>query len=371
MKPKLLFIMHIPPPVNGAALVGEYIKNSTLINSEFDCDYVNLTASFSLDKIGKGGFGKIKIILKIIRNVISKLKSNNYDLCYMTLTAKGTGFYKDFIIVVILKLFKKKIIYHFHNKGIAISSKKWYNDFLYKKTFKNTKSILLAPSLHKDIKGYVKKEDIYYCANGIPNLIKPNTQILNEKINLTTPCKFLFLSNMIKQKGVLELLEACSILKKENLKFECHFIGAWADITQDEFNKQIEKLELKNEITFHGKKYNQDKVLFFETSNVFVFPTFYHNECFPLVLLEAMQFGLPIISTPEGAIEDIVINNETGLIVKQQNIDHLSKAMKSLLENPELRNKYGLAGKKRFEENFTLSIFEKKMHLIFSNALKA
>lgn len=41
----------------------------------------------------------------------------------MTLTAKGAGFYKDFVIILLVKLFKVKIIYHFHNKGVALNSK--------------------------------------------------------------------------------------------------------------------------------------------------------------------------------------------------------------------------------------------------------
>lgn len=47
-----------------------------------------------------------------------------------------------------------------------------------------------------------------------------------------------------------------------------------------------------------------------------MFPTYYHNECFPLVLLEAMQHGLPCISTNEGAISDIVDDGVTGYIVE-------------------------------------------------------
>ncbi|WP_282132737.1 glycosyltransferase family 4 protein [Cellulophaga baltica] len=369
MKPKILFIMHIPPPVNGAALVGQYIKNSKIINKDIDSDYINLTASFSLEKIGKGGYNKIKIILSILKKVFTSLKANDYDLCYMTLTAKGAGFYKDFLIVLLLKLFRVKAIYHFHNKGVSKSSQKWFNNFLYKITFKNTKCILLAPSLYKDIQRYVPEENVFFCPNGIPKL-QTKDEITKIENSVITPCKFLFLSNMMEEKGVLELLKACSILKKEGYPFNCDFIGAWSDITEDVFMHTIHSLSLENNVTFHGKKYNQDKVEFFETSDVFVFPTYYHNECFPLVLLEAMQFGLPIISTPEGAIEEIVLNNATGLIIEQQNVDALAKAMKFMLKNPSIRKQYGLAGKKRFQENFTLDIFEKKISFILKNTLK-
>lgn len=369
MKSKILFILHIPPPVNGAALVGQYIQNSETINSRFDTKYINLTASFSLEKIGKGSISKISQIFSIIKNVFSTLKRSKYDLCYMTLTAKGAGFYKDFLVIVLLKLFKVNIIYHFHNKGVAASSKKWYNSILYKYAFQNTKCILLGPTLYKDIKKFVSLENVYFCPNGIPEYLKSSDLNNTKKLKTESSCQFLFLSNMLKQKGVLKLLEACCQLKNRGLQFECNFIGAWADITEAEFYSTIEKYGLNDVVKFHGKQYGQDKVSFFEKSDVFVFPTFYHNECFPLVLLEAMQFGLPVITTDEGAISEIVLNNKTGMIVKQQDVNSLTEAMAVMLKNIELRRSYGLEGKKRFNDNFTLPLFENRMEHIFREVL--
>src|SRR5687768_1203895 len=151
MKPDILFILHIPPPVNGAAMVGKFIKGSLVINQAFNSDYINLTTSFALNKIGKGGIDKFFTLLRIQSKVIKALFYNNYHLCYMSLTAKGAGFYKDLFVVAILKLFNKKIIYHLHNKGIANNSKNRLNKYLYKFVFKNTKTILLSSYLYYDV----------------------------------------------------------------------------------------------------------------------------------------------------------------------------------------------------------------------------
>lgn len=53
MKPTILFILHLPLPVHGAAMVGKYIHDSKLINSEFDCHYINLITAKSLQDIGR------------------------------------------------------------------------------------------------------------------------------------------------------------------------------------------------------------------------------------------------------------------------------------------------------------------------------
>ena len=75
---------------------------------------------------------------------------------------------------------------------------------------------------------------------------------------------------------------------------------------QSKLNQKINDLNLQEYVTYLGKKYGDYKYEIFQSSDIFVFPTFYHNECFPLVLLEAMMFGLPVISTSEGGIPDIV-----------------------------------------------------------------
>ena len=56
MKPTILFFLHLPPPVHGAAMMGEYIYNSKTINECFNCHYINLTTATNLQDIGKGGY---------------------------------------------------------------------------------------------------------------------------------------------------------------------------------------------------------------------------------------------------------------------------------------------------------------------------
>jgi glycosyltransferase involved in cell wall biosynthesis len=367
VEPKILFILHIPPPINGAAMVGKYIQESSYINQSFEADYINLTTSFSLDKIGKGGVSKFLALFRIQRKVIKALLRKEYDLCYMSLTAKGAGFYKDLFVVFILKLFRRKIIYHFHNKGVALNSKSLLNNFLYKFVFQNTQSILLSPSLYKDIQCYVKPEVVYFCANGIPTI--NNYSLQHEKNNNAEVVKLLFLSNMMTEKGVPVLLEACSLLKERGLNFECHFVGAWSDISENTFLSTVERFNIPDYVFAHGKKYNEEKLAFFNQSCVFVFPTYYHNECFPLVLLEAMEQGLAVVSTPEGGISDIVDNGETGFLVPQKNAKALAEKLELLILQPELCAQMGANGRKRYEELFTLERFEQNLKTILEKAV--
>ncbi|MEO7802397.1 MAG: glycosyltransferase family 4 protein [Ginsengibacter sp.] len=357
MKKKILFILHYPPPVHGAAMVGKFIKESDFINSAFDCTYINLGTSTNLGDIGKSGLGKIKSVFKIQWEVYKALKKIKPDLCYMTLTANGAGFYKDVLIVKVLKFFNTKIIYHFHNKGFKQSVTNGLNRFLHRFALRHTKSILLSQHLYPDIRYYVKKDQIYVCPNGIPS----SAPVSNSKQKVAPTLKVLYLSNMMVEKGVWILLEACKILKLRSVNFQCDFVGDWFGINEDEFQSKVTEYGLSTEVLAHGKKYGADKIDFFENASVFVFPTFYRNECFPLVLLEAMDYALPVISTPEGGIADIVSEGETGFLVPQKDALALADKLEFLSTQPLLSQEMGRAGKIRFDTLFTLVKFEKNL----------
>src|SRR4051812_33741838 len=107
-KPKVLFILHLPPPIHGAAVAGSYIKNSVTINQELEAEYINLATSTTLRQTGKASFKMFRAFLVILSNVFTKLSRNQFDVCYLTLTAGGPAFYKDFVVVALVKLFRTK-----------------------------------------------------------------------------------------------------------------------------------------------------------------------------------------------------------------------------------------------------------------------
>jgi glycosyltransferase involved in cell wall biosynthesis len=369
MKSSILFVLHVPPPVHGAAMAGTYIHNSSLINGEFDADYINLSTSTHLKESGKGSIKKLKAFFKIQYKVVSALVKRNYDLCYLTLNSSGPGFYKDLLVVAVCKLFGKKIIYHFHNKGVENSQHSRINDLLYRYAFKNTFSILISKYLYSDIKTYAKPSNVFFCAYGIPETkIAPAAPV--KVRDLSEKCKLLFLSNMMEQKGVYVLLEACKLLKDKGLTFECNFVGAWSDVSREAFYAKVAQFGLEDFVHGHGPKYNEEKLAFFDKSDVFIFPTYYHYETFGLVNLEAMQHYLPVVSCPEGGIPDIVVEGKTGFLVPQRNAEALAEKLEVLILDPKLREEMGIAGKRRFEELFRLETFESNMRNILKTAIE-
>ena len=354
----VLFLLHLPPPIHGSSMVGMYIYESSLINASFICRHVNILASEKLAQTGKLSLSKIFGFSRIVLKILYELIFKKPDICHFALTISGFAFFRDVILVALLKIFRIKRIYHLHNKGVSLRENNWLYNVCYKYVFKNSDVILLSDYLYPDIERYVVKSNVHICPNGIPDEKEINLE--RKPVNNLVP-KILFFSNLIKSKGVFVLLESCAILKKKGILFECDFIGGEGDITKEGFQQMVDHFKLNSCVRYLGRKYGKEKEDAFIHADIFSFPTFYPNECFPLVIIEAMQYILPIISTEEGGIRDLVEDGETGFLIQKQNANVLADKLEILIDNPDLRQEMGEAGYQKYKNEYTLDIFEKRV----------
>ena len=365
-RPKVLFFIHLPPPWHGSSIVGKTIAENKLINEVFKCNFINLLASTNLKETGKIGFKKIIRFFILYIKVFVLLLKNRPRLCYFALTVSGIGFYKDLLLIMLIKAFHIKIVYHLHNKGISLYQNKILNRICYKIAFQDSEVILLSRYLYPDISLFVQKENIHICPNGIIELKQP--YISNKNIN-DIP-RILFLSNLIKSKGVLVLLKACAIIKRKGIPFQCLYVGEEGDLSVSIFNDTVIKMDLQGYVRYLGRKYGEEKEKIIAEADILAFPTYYSKETFGLVNLEAMQHSLPVISTFEGGIPDVVENGVTGFLVPQRNVELLAEKLELLIKDQNLRKKMGKAGRDKFFREFTLDIFQHRMATILKQILE-
>lgn len=366
-KPRILFITPLPPPVHGSAMVSQYIKDCKELQEGFACDFVNLSTSRNIDEIGK------KSLMKYIRFIgayfitLWKLLTKRYALCYLAITCHGMGFLKDAPFVLLCKIFRHRVVIHQHNKGMSNCIDRQPYKWLLPLVYRNTKVILLSWYLYPDIEKVVKREQVIICPNGIPELFDEEPHF---RRNNAVP-HLLFLSNLIPSKGVYVLLDACKILKDKGYKFICDFVGGESkEITREIFEKAVKERTLNTVAVYHGSKYNNEKIDYFKKADIFTFPTFYNNECFPLVLLESMQYKLPIVTTNEGGIPDVVKDGINGYVCKKEDTTSVATAIETLLNNKEKRTRMGENGYKIFKEDFTLQKFNENFMKIIHEAVK-
>lgn len=352
---KVLLLSQLPPPHHGAAYINSKILEILSTSSFFKVDSIPLQLSDKLTEIGRLSPKKIiKIFLFFIKLISSLIK--NPDLVYFTATTSGYSFLRDICIATFVKVFDIKIIYHMHGKGIKEKSKCLLNRLLYNYLFSNAAIITVSPILAQNefIRLKLKNSTLYSLENTVET-IKINYE---KKKNTSNSFHFLFLSNLMPSKGIFILLDAIKLLN--NNLYNIHF-----DIVGGDFDTKItHKIKQKASvykidhlITFHGALYGKKKHEILLHSNCLVHPTL--NDSFGLVILEAMQFSLPVISTFEGGIPHIINHDETGILVKAGDATELSKAMKKIYMNPSLSKRMGRNGFLRFNQVYTTSIFER------------
>lgn len=381
-KSHVLLIGTLPPPVHGSAVVSQQIKDSKVINEAFDCDWVNLGTSRTMDEVGKNTIAKPFRLLGALCKEFWYLLTRHYDLCYLAITCRGSGFLKDSPFVLMAKLFRKKIVIHQHNKGMANDVERWPFRWLLPLCYKNAKVILLSWYLYPDIEKVVPRENVYICPNGIKvqefkSLSNDNhndkgkatsSGTCNLKHETNRVPRLLFLSNLIESKGVLVLLDALKILKDEGYSFACDFVGGETkEIDAKRFNEEVEKRGLNEIAIYQGRKYGEEKNEMFRNADIFVLPTM--NDCFPLVILEAMEKGKPVVTTAIGGIPDIVDDGKTGLIAEAGDAYSLAGHLEKLIDNRDLSKQMGEAGRKKLMKEFTQEVFEENMIKILRDVL--
>ena len=362
-RPRLLFITPLPPPVHGSAMVSRYIMDSRLVRDSFRPDFVNLSTSRKVDEIGRNGPMKWFRFANTWLKVFYKLISNRYDLCYLAITCHGIGFLKDAPFVLLCKWLGRKVVVHQHNKGMERYVDRKFYRWLLERVYDGTNVILLSWKLYPDVERVVSKERVWICPNGIPETASVNR---NEKAP-SVP-RLLFLSNLVESKGVYVLLDACRMLREKGYAFSCHFVGGESkEISRAVFEEEITRRGLEGTVMYHGPQYGPDKERFFLEADIFVQPTF--EDCFPLTIIEAMQHGLPVVATSEGAIPDMVVHGETGYVCEPKNVFCLTEYLGKLLKDSELRKQMGENGCCRYKERFTLEAFERNFRRILTDML--
>jgi glycosyltransferase involved in cell wall biosynthesis len=232
---------------------------------------------------------------------------------------------------------------------------------------------------HKDARQFVaagvvpEQKATVILGSGVPtNLFNParvsdvkQTQLRTELGIRPYEIVVTMVSRVIRSKGVLEFMVAAREVGTRYPNVRFLLVGPNDDDSVDRLNS-AELLQLKQTVTWSGPRRDIPVVL--AISDISVLPSAY-REGIPRVLLEAASMGLPIVTTDSPGCNEVAKHNVNGFLVPARNPAALSRAILRLTEQPELRQRFGEASRRRAIEHFDLSIIAEQTRAVYQQLL--
>jgi len=311
-----------------------------------------------------------KHLLWIFRFFILMLKSGRtYDFVHAHYV-----FPSGFLALIMKNLFKTKLIITAHGGDINNMANK--GQFFFNQTRRilqrSDRIIAVGEELKKTIisKFNISSEKIEVLSMGVDqSIFKPipkEKAIFNLKISQNT-FQFLFVGNIIKAKGILELLQAYALIKAEYDNVALHIIGAHENNSFFlEVNSLIKEKKIDN-IYLHDPMPQTLIANWMNASDVLILPSY--TEGFGLVALEAMSVGTPVIGTKVGGLK-YLLSNQAGLLVEPKSINSLKHAMIQILTKKNLRLLLIQNGKKVAAMNNITFLTKQTAELCYLNKKK-
>lgn len=278
-----------------------------------------------------GGNGKNPIAI-IKEQYKFKKEIKNNSLVFLNPSLGFNSFFRDGFFAK--QLISKNIpfIVFFHGWNLDFESKvtKKYQSFFLNSFGKAKKIFVLSKDFKNKLEewGY-KGEIIIETTNIDSTLLKDfNFEEKLDDINKTQSLKILFLARMLKEKGIFETIESFNNLS-DNYNIELFIAGDGEDLSE------VKKISKNNpKIHVLGRVEGQEKIDLFSKSHIYAFPTFY-GEGLPTSILEAMAFGMPVITTNMGGLKEFFKNEEMGYLIKPKNIKELTNGLEKLITDKD------------------------------------
>jgi len=184
------------------------------------------------------------------------------------------------------------------------------------------------------------------------------------------PALILAVGRLVPKKGFADLIAACRVLREQGRRLRCRIVG------DGPLRATLESqaAELGEVIEFAGPLSQEALAAEYQRATIFALPAIIppdgNTESLPTVLLEAIASGCPVISTRIAGIPEIVDHAENGLLVEPGDVAGLAVAIQRLLDDPQLRARFGASGRRKAEERFDVAKNAGELYRLFTDAAR-
>jgi glycosyltransferase involved in cell wall biosynthesis len=354
-----------PPPYGGQTIMMQYLLESKFTGVEMH--HVRMEFSDDMDEVGKFMIKKMLELFRVIRRILlARCRHAPTALYYPPAGPNLVPMFRDICILLATRWTFKSVIFHFHSAGISEIYESLHPIFklLFRMAYRKPLIAIRISELNPDDGAFLAATYNRVIPNGIPDVTCGWA-----RHRISNPATILFVGVLRESKGVLVLLEACGRLKSVGKKFRVVFVGKFVSPDMEERTRTlVYALGLSDQVTFTGVLTGDRKWDVYRKSDIFCFPSFFESESFGIVLLEAMQFGMPVVASRWRGIPSIVEDGKTGLLVKARDPDALAEALCELLSARERAQAMGQEGRRVFEERYTIERFRERMGEVFQLA---
>lgn len=262
------------------------------------------------------------------------------------------SFWRDLLFLLIAKAFRHKVIYQVHGGAMP---QQFFDSRLMQRFLRRVLKIPDAVVVLGSIEKAAYEEFCRFrCLAVIPNAIDIAPYAAREKNWVPGKAQLVYIGRLIDSKGVLETLEALRMLRRDAGSWpNARFLVAGSGPAEEELRNRAEAASLTGIVTFVGPLFGDQKLDFWQSADIFVFPT-YHQEGLPYTILESLASGTPIITTRVGNIPDAVQHGSEGLMVETKNPAAVADALMKLLSEPALLREMSAKCRETAREHFAL-----------------
>jgi glycosyltransferase involved in cell wall biosynthesis len=314
----------------GIATVINAISTCKIINDEYDLSFFH-TSNYK----DSGTLGNLFVFVRALLRFKMKLLSRRIDVAHIH-TSYGLSFYRKTFFIFLSSLFGVKTVLHFHSSRFddffveAKGFRRWFIKFFLDKP---DALILLCRDWKKKIEKNYHVQNALVIHNPVPMDVEPTADLGSNNGDVV---KALFLGFLIKTKGIYDMIEIAKRLDRETLPIKI-IVGGKGE----EENKFLQKIKDENldNLEYLGWVKGDRKINLFKECDLLLLPSY--KEGMPMVILEGMSFGLPIVSSSIAGIPDMVVDGENGYLLNPGDIEGYADRLARLVREPSLRKQFG------------------------------
>jgi glycosyltransferase involved in cell wall biosynthesis len=362
---EILVVGQTPPPWHGqAAMIQEFLNGRY---QKLQVHHLRMAYSNDLTQVGRFNLQKVLHLFELIYRTIEwRLRIGPCYLFYPPAGPNLVPILRDIVYLLCTRWMFRGTIFFFQAAGVSerVTSLPAPLRFLANLAYRKVICAVRPSSFNPDDPGAFEARNSFEIPNAVPDqaLKTLGPSLGKEKTRVRDAHRILFVGVMNESKGTLIFLDAILLLLESGYSVEADMVGEIENpAVRAEIERRMAHPKLKQAVTLRGRLVGDAKWNMFRAADIFVFPTFYESESFGLVLVEAMEFGLPVVSTRWRGVQSVVADGETGFLVQIKDPAAVAERIALLIREPQRAAKMGAAGRRRFEAHYTVERFWERM----------